>query len=564
MKFIFFIFLIFRVNYTYSQSFTKHFHLPDTLSGSQINLSILDTNHVFVNNTSTQTYGYNASFLGPTIILQKNQDVYFSIDNNLPVSTTVHWHGMRVPADMDGGPHNIINSGSNWSPHFTILDEASTMWYHSHLHHHTLKQITKGLAGMIIIRDSEEQALNLPRTYGVDDFPIIIQDKQFDNGYLIDTAIMGDSITINGVINPYLNVPASFVRFRLLNGSNHRVYNIGLSNLDSFYVIASDNGLLNDAVLMDKLIVAPGERYEILLDFTDKKDSTIYLTTYASEFPLGYPGGPFVIPDDNVPSLINGLDLPFIEIQVQDSSPLSVMAPSLTSLNNIVPLDSLNIDKERYKQMDAIEVRGELIWTINEQEFLLDKINDTVLIGSKEMWTINNSSGLIHPFHIHSGHFNIVSRGGNTPPSHERGYKDVVIVYPDELVKFVMTFEDYTDTIYPYMYHCHILNHEDHAMMAQFLIVDSSFITSNINRSFEELNIFPVPAKESLYLTGLPINQNTKVSLFDVNGKCIQVNEVYESSLCIDVGTLSSGFYYIQVNSGQEVWLKSIVVEKDR
>lgn len=547
-----------------AQSFDRAFYVPDTIKGSNIQLEIKDTVHQFFPGINSPSFSYNGSYLGPTIILEKNQEQSFNISNELMMPTTVHWHGMHVPAEMDGGPHTIIDAGAVWQPNFTVLDEASTMWYHSHLHHHTMKQVTKGLAGMIIIRDENEALLNLPKTYGIDDLPIIIQDRQFSNGVIIDSAIMGDSVLINGVISPYVDLTANVVRFRILNGSNHRVYNIGFTNDMSFEVIASDGGLYPNAISMDRILVAPGERYEILLDLQALEDSSIFMYTYASEMPLGYPGGSSVIPDDDVPSLINGLDFAILKINVQASEPNGVFNPDLNALNSFSVWDTSEVSVKRSKDMNAALIKGETVWTINSKAFDFEVINDTIILDNTELWTITNSSGIVHPFHIHMGHFYIVSRGGQAPELYERGKKDVVIINPGETLKFVMKFEDFVDADVPYMYHCHILNHEDNAMMAQFVVVDSSFFNSIKLVEDNLLSLYPNPSKSFVKLSlgeGRFIEKLTILSVLGEKQLELNLEGKNLKEYQLNLSELASDIYFIAVESEDGTRIKKLILE---
>ena len=149
--------------------------IPDTLSGANINLTIADSTQQFFSGYNTNTIGYNGKYLGPTIILNKGQNVTMHVNNMLMDTTTTHWHGLHVAPMNDGSPHNPIMTGSTWSPSFTIMDNAATYWYHPHLHGKTMEQVVKGAAGLIIVRDAVESALTLPRAYGVDDIPLICQ-----------------------------------------------------------------------------------------------------------------------------------------------------------------------------------------------------------------------------------------------------------------------------------------------------------------------------------------------------------------------------------------------------
>ena len=205
-------------------------NIPPSISGSEINLELQTGTTQFLLGTATNTMGANGSLLGPTIILDKGQLVTMNVTNSLGEEATIHWHGMHVPAAADGGPHIVIPAGTTWSPSWTVMDVASTHWYHPHLHMNTNTQVQKGIAGMIIVRDAIEQGLNLPTTYGVDDFPIVVQSKAFDvNNQIIIESAMDVNVMVNGTIDPFLDAPAQMVRLRLLNGSSERSYNFGFT-----------------------------------------------------------------------------------------------------------------------------------------------------------------------------------------------------------------------------------------------------------------------------------------------------------------------------------------------
>ena len=155
--------------------------IPDTIAGTEFELTLQNGTFEFYTGVNTTTMGVNGNILGPTLIMEKNSFVEMQVNNNLNDTTTIHWHGMHVSAENDGGPHTIILPGSSWNPSFQVLDKAGTYWYHPHLHEKTNKHVSLGIAGFILVRDGEEAALNLPRDYGVDDFPLAIQTKDFDS-----------------------------------------------------------------------------------------------------------------------------------------------------------------------------------------------------------------------------------------------------------------------------------------------------------------------------------------------------------------------------------------------
>ena len=224
--------------------------------------------------------GISASYLGPVVRVRAGDTIPFRVENRLDEETTLHWHGLLVPSQVDGGPHNTIRPGGVWLPELTIRQPAATAWFHPHPHGNTARQVYSGLAGMMIISDGGDRDRGLPETYGVDDLPIVLQDKRFgrDGRIVYQPDMMdlmhgfqGDTLVVNGAIGPVANVPAGYVRLRLLNAANARIFDLRFSDRRPFFVIAGDGGLLAEPVEMRSLVVAPGERYEVLVDFSDRR-----------------------------------------------------------------------------------------------------------------------------------------------------------------------------------------------------------------------------------------------------------------------------------------------------
>ena len=230
------------------------------------------------------------------------------------------------------------------------MDKAGTYWYHPHLHENTNKHVSLGIAGFIIVKDDEEAALDLPRTYGLDDFPLVIQTKDFDmNNQIVVPSNSDDILMVNATIDPYLNVPAQIVRFRLLNGSSQRVFNIGLSGNHTFYQIASDGGLLNKPEILTRLRMAPGERAEILIDFSGMEEQSVQLMSYASELRNGtygatYPGmGPMMFLDGYYPNPLNGNNFDILNFAVvaPTMSPVHTIPETLV---DVLPIPEISAD----------------------------------------------------------------------------------------------------------------------------------------------------------------------------------------------------------------------------
>src|SRR5690606_4292539 len=178
----------------------------------------------------TRTWGVNGSYLGPTLRAVRGENVRVNVTNELDETSTMHWHGMHLPAAMDGGPHQPIEPGTTWSPYWTVDQPAATLWYHPHLHGSTAAHVYRGVAGMFLI--DEPGTSPLPHDYGVDDIPLIVQDRKFEgdqlddsNAIFADVGTLGDEILVNGTPRPFLDVGTETVRLRVLNASNARVYN---------------------------------------------------------------------------------------------------------------------------------------------------------------------------------------------------------------------------------------------------------------------------------------------------------------------------------------------------
>ncbi|MEV6816156.1 multicopper oxidase domain-containing protein, partial [Micromonospora sp. NPDC051296] len=222
------------------------------------------------------TWGVNGSYLGPTVRVSRGDTLAPVVRNDLPEATTLHWHGMELPAEFDGGPHQMIRPGAVWEPAWRVDQPAATLWYHPHPHGRTKEHVYRGVAGLLYVDDGAAAGL-LPEEYGVDDIPIVVQDKNLTAGGQLDqadigfggfalTGLLGDEILVNGVWGPVLDVRTERVRLRVLNASNARIYDFVLGDGRNFHVVAGDNGLLPAPVPVDHLRLSPGERAELLVE----------------------------------------------------------------------------------------------------------------------------------------------------------------------------------------------------------------------------------------------------------------------------------------------------------
>lgn len=451
--------------------------IPTLMRGQMVNgfreynLTMRQGMTEFLDDIDTPTKGYNGSYLGPTLLLKKNELVSINVTNRTGIETTTHWHGLHLPAEEDGGPHQTFGDNETWTASFQVLNRASTNWYHPHPHTTdgitgetgTGGQVYSGLAGMIIVEDQVGEQLDIPNRYGVDDIPLIIQDRAFEedgsfaqfwnDGFFRK----GDMMLVNGAIEPRLDTYAQLIRFRVLNGSNARIYNLGLSDNQTFYQIASDGGFLEEPVELTRLILAPGERAEIIIDFKNDEDRIIDLVSFNAEL------GDRLVPD-NQADLYDRENFRVMSFDVgrRNNNAVLNLPDSLVNIDRFQPAEAINEEQPRRF------VLGES--TINQQIMDMSRIDVVAGLDSIEVWEIENASSIAHPFHVHDDYFQILNRSGRQLEANEWGWKDTVLVEPGETVRIIRVFEDFMDLTTPYMFHCHILVHEDAGMMGQFAV----------------------------------------------------------------------------------------------
>jgi len=526
--------------------------IPDTLSGSTINLSIAEGSKQFFNGFNTTTIGYNGSYLGPTIILNKGQHVIMNVNNQLTDTTTTHWHGLHVAPINDGSPHNPIMAGATWSPSFQVMDKAATYWYHPHLHGKTMDQVLKGAAGLIIVRDEVENALTLPRTYGVDDIPLVFQWQTFDNTTkkIVLNDELDNTTLVNGTINGFVNVPAQVVRLRLINASSHRFFEFGFSDNRTFNQITSDDGLLNAPVPMSRLMLGSGERAEILVDFSGQTGQTLFIKQFGTQLPAGYPGGPVGMMGGTLGPLDNtNFNLLQINVQSPTASKVTTIPVSLTtnSVYSTVGATNFNV------LITASPAMSMTNFLMNGVKYDMNVINMTTSLNTVMTWTITNQSMMPHPFHIHGNHFYVLSINGSTPAANLQGRKDVVVIPPNGgVVKLITKYTDYGDSQTPFMFHCHILSHEDNGMMGQFTVTPANTTgLPKLNKIKSMVIIYPNPVTEKLFIVMPETAAQPKFTykIFNSYGSVVR-NSVSSFLTTIDVADLPSGYYQLLLENG--------------
>ena len=551
------------------------------MSGNEFNLSLQNGTTQLFDGDATETMGANGGNLGPTLIFEQGEFVNINVTNNIGEETTIHWHGMHISPENDGGPHSVIMPGETWNPNFTVMDKACTMWYHPHLHEKTNEHVTKGITGFIIIRDDDEAALDLPRTYGVDDFPLNLQTKQFDATNQIVIGEHGDNVPmVNSTIDAFVEFPAQVVRLRVLNGSSMRVFNLGFSNNSTFYQIGSDGGLLSEPISMDRLLLAPAERAELLVDLSDMTGESIELKSYGSTLPqsaygiAGLSTMQGVAPSGYNSNELNGNDFILLDINVgaQTDNPILTI-PSL--LVDVTPIDESEATLTRNLQITAPNMMQNSItgpFVFDGQSFDMNVINQTVQLGDTEIWEIFNMSMVAHPFHIHDVQFYILDRNGVIPPENERGRKDVVLVKNMETVRFIAKFEDHADDEVPYMYHCHMLQHEDEGLMGQFIVEGESVGIDNsitLPNDFVLFPAYPNPFNPTTTIRFKLVTsqQNASLRIYDISGRLVEtlLNEKLiagEHEIKWNGGNNPSGVYFISFETGEFFSNQKIILMK--
>ena len=533
--------------------------IPDTLSGTNFNLTIKDTFAQIVNKgQQTITGGINGKFWGPTLFVNKGDEVHMNVTNKLNDSTTIHWHGMHLPAVMDGGPHQIIPPNTTWKPYWTVKNDAATYWYHPHLHEMTMDQITKGIGGLLIVRDAVESALALPRRYGVDDIPLVLTDRDFSTSNQLTPVPYGDSMLTNMTLRAQYSVPAQVVRFRVLNAAIERSYNLGFSDGRTFYVIASDGGLLNAPVAVTKYLLHAGERIEILINCTGQAGTSVDLKAFNASLTQQIPGGD-LFPNGPFANALARKDFNILHLNIgnQINSPVTAIPTSLTTINSI---PAVNSNTTRYLTISDTMIAGipGATFLLNHKLFNINYNNYTVPLNNTEIWQITNSGNFGHPFHIHDVEFNIISVNGAAPAAAQAGWKDVVFVPAQtgggpggggtpSVVKFIARFDDYADAQHPFMYHCHISLHEDEGMMGQF-VVTSPAGTRNVSNTGTDFTVYPNPANNKLYVRfENPANSAYYITITDRLGRTKMMLPKPNLQDGIDISGLSKGLYHITV-----------------
>lgn len=552
-----------------AQEFVNPIQIPPLISQDDYHLNVIDTMHNFNPNgtdslnTLVNTFAFEdannpgtTSILGPTIAWNYLHDLTPKVTNKISEVTTCHWHGAHVPQFADGGPHQRIQPGDTWAPFFKVLDKSATMWYHPHAMGLTYRHVQMGLSGMIYVEDPVDGMDDpnttfwhdiFPNDYGVDDFPLIFQTKKFmrddDGNIAIDTANGFSSdytYMVNGIVDPVLTVPQGMVRLRMLNGDGKFSFNFTFHNADgsSFpaQMIATDAGYTQRSHQIDDILMSPGERTEWLLDLRGMPEGqTLYVRNNVS----GMPGGPRDIIGNSSTTGGYATDRDLLKIVVGPTlGPLSAIIgfPINITPSEQPPLSDVTRERTKTFRRDLFDVNPRPLYNIDSTLMNMMVVNDVVKVDSTELWTIDNQTDRAHPWHIHDIHFWVteikdsfdVSLDRNDYPELFDGPKDNVLVRPGWKLSYIATFDDFGTEVRfdsSYMYHCHILPHEDNGMMGQFVVWNG--IGQGWPTSVEEeltnirMTVYPNPAREVLFLDGTSTRES-ELRFIDMNGRLIK------------------------------------------
>lgn len=450
------------------------------------------------------------SYLGPIIRVKPNQKIRIRYNNELPDESIIHWHGLHVPEEMDGHPRYVINNGEQFVYEFVVNNRPGTYWFHPHPHGITGYQVYKGLAGMFIIEDNQS---NLPSDkYEV---PLVIQDRRFDSSnqlvYLENNMMdmmvgfLGNEILINGKSNSSMEVDKATYRFRVLNGSNSRIYKLAWSDGVNLTVIGNDGGLLSKPTEKPYIILGPGERIDVWRDLSNiNSGEQIALNSLAfnsgtSMGMMGSGGGMGggmmrgrgnMQRDNNLSDsyIDNGDALTLYNFIVSDKQGEVVSLP--TEFEPIEQFDlSESVNQDSPRQFNFHFERMQ--WLINGKTFEMNEVADweKVKLNTTEVWEfINGGSGggmmgnmmsMPHPVHIHGLQFQIIERDVSEVPTAvwnsmkdgfiDEGWQDTFLLLSGMRVKVALRFEDFTGI---FLYHCHNLEHEDMGMMRNYEVIE--------------------------------------------------------------------------------------------
>ena len=457
-----------------------------------------------------QTVQAGRAYQNPILRIESGARLSVSLENTLGEPTTIHWHGLHAPAVMDGHPTSAIPSGGRFDYDFVVRNRGGTYWYHTHAHEATARQAYSGLASLLLVEDDDQRKLakSLDLQFGFTDLALLVHDKRFSTqGKLVyrpdpHEAMMGwlgDVIVANLTVNAVHAVTRRIYRFRLVNGSNARIFRIAFVAADKqldFTLVGSDGGLLERPELVTEIFFAPGERIEVLLDAGIVQVGTdIFLKSLPFDqmenegmgnMTSGMGAGDATHDMDgmghqisegmNRSRLAQGAAFNILKLSVVDGPRTAGAIPS--ALSKVRPIATAGATERRIDLS-----MGRMRFLINGKNFQMDEIAFEVKRNAIEIWQINNPvRGMPHPMHLHGFSFQVLERH-NSPPqvvklarfgagrtASDLGWKDTVLVWPGESVRIAIDFTTDFPGSQVYVFHCHNLEHGDAGMMINYRV----------------------------------------------------------------------------------------------
>ena len=435
---------------------------------------------------ATTMWGYDNSSPGPTLETRSGEGLLVEWVNNLPpahllpidhnlhgaeadkpnVRAVVHVHGAKTPPESDGYPEAWYVPGKSATYYYPNHQDAAALWYHDHTMGINRLNIYAGLFGLFTVRDQAEDSLNLPK--GRYEVPLVIYDRSFrrDGRLAYPTSgipdapwvpeAFGEAMMVNGRIFPYLDVEPRKYRFRILNAANGRFFHLSLSNAQKFHVIGADQGLLAAPVALDSVLIAPGERVDIVIDFSDQDDDRIVLNNDA-----------FTVMQFRV---TRG------KVADRSSLPSTLRAVPRMPESSAIKTRRINLIENKMNNGDS------MMMLLNGMHWDMP-VTENPKIDTTEIWEIVNTTEDSHPIHLHLVRFQLLDRRSflepvyyrtrqlryngpvETPESWEAGWKDTIRAHSNMVTRIIVKFEGYTGR---YVWHCHVLEHEDNEMMRPY------------------------------------------------------------------------------------------------
>lgn len=429
--------------------------LLESRRGQPLFLTLSRAHWAFMDNRKASVWGINGMYLGPTVRVYNGDDVKLIYSNRLPEPVAMTISGLQLPGILMGGAPRMMSPNVDWSPILPIRQSAATCWYHASTPNRMARHVYNGLTGLWLVEDEVSMALPLPNHYGVDDFPLIMQDKRFDN---LGTpqydppsqgGFVGDTLLVNGVQNPYVEVSRGWVRLRLLNASNSRRYMLQLSDGRPLNVIASDQGFLPAPVAVQQLPIAPGERREVLIDMS--KGDEVTITAGQAAGIMDRLRGLFEPSSMLISTQVLTLRPTGLLPLVTDNLPMRLLADQL--------LDGSARRTRDFRLGDSVAGINGAVWDIN-------RIDVHTQQGTWERWNIHADTP--QAFHIQGVQFLIKRVNGAQPMAEDRGWKDTLWIDGD--VELLVYFNQSTSEHFPFLYFSQTLEMADRGTAGQFMV----------------------------------------------------------------------------------------------